>query len=522
MRTPWLLLLLGACSWNRLPQQSNQYLDEPLWDAAAAVPTVDGLYVPLPHAGGLALVPQQGDPSRVDLGEGRLTQLAASPDGERVIAFVERYRCQPDDPHDARGVRLPEDCPDDALLTETQLSVVAGGKVDTDLTVDGSYNTLSFSADGRFGIAYVDFSKDIEIDSVLNLTGIVVLDLEAGETTLVPVGFATDRVLFVQDDGGGASQAVVLSRNAVAVVDLLASPPAVTVTFPLTLDPDSTVDPVGVDLTPDGRYALISARGSSDLYVLDLELKAINLVELSGAPAAMAVSQPMDRTVLVYAGRAVVEVMDHEFFDVEVVDLDEGMDKITLASDFGVLWGTASQHDVYRLDLENNDTVEYRLQNPAVSLHLAPTEEFAVALTRAEGGGGDGVDALYDQNPGMEILDLREGEDETQAFILEGQGLGVAFAADAQNLNALVLQQGVDYLYRLDLYTRQAEEIELSAPPVAIGSMPDGQFFITHDRALGLVSFLDPTNGKITEVAGFATLGLMDPIELLADEGEAE
>lgn len=522
MKTPWLLLSLVACGWNRLPTQSYQYLDDPLWDAARAVPTADGLYVPLPYAGGLALVPQQGDPSRVDLGEGRLTRLTASPDGARVVAFVERYTCTPDDPRDARGVRLPDDCPNDALQTETQLSIVSEGAVDTDLTVDGSYNAIAFSGDGAFGIAYVDFTQDIEIDGVLNLTGVVVLDLDDGEATLVPVGFATDRVLFVQDASGAASQAVALSRNAVAVIDLLASPPAVTVTFPLTLDPDSTVDPVGIDLTPDGRYALISARGSSDLYVLDLEQKAINLVELSGAPAAMAVSQPHDATVLVYAGRPVVERMDHTFFDVEVFDLDEGMDHVTLAQDFAVLWGAGNQHDAYRFDLQTGDLVEYRLQNPAVSLHLAPTEEFAVALTRPEGSGGDGVDALYDQNPGMEIVDLREGEDETQSFLLEGQGLGVAFAADGQNLNALVLQEGVDYLYRLDLYTRQAEELELSAPPVAIGTMPDGAFYITHDRALGLVSFLDPTSGEISEVAGFATLGLMDPIELLEAEEEAE
>jgi hypothetical protein len=140
-----------------------------------------------------------------------------------------------------------------------------------------------------------------------------------------------------------------------------------------------------------------------------------------------------------------------------------------------------------------------------------------VALTRPEGNfGGMDVDSLYDQHPGMEIVDLRS--DESEPFLLEGQGLGVAFASDDALLNALVLQQGVDYLYRLDLYTRQSEELELAAPPVAIGTMPDGRFFITHDRPLGLVSFLDPATGEVVEVGGFAAVGVNDLIELIEEE----
>jgi hypothetical protein len=126
------------------------------------------------------------------------------------------------------------------------------------------------------------------------------------------------------------------------------------------------------------------------------------------------------------------------------------------------------------------------------------------------------VDAIYDNNPGMEVIDLRT--DDTTPFLLEGEGLGVAFVADDTHLQLLVLQRGVDYLYRLELYTRQEAKIELSAPPVAIGSMPDGRFFVTHDAPLGLVSFIDPSSGEVREIGGFATLGLGDDIHLVAEE----
>ena len=127
------------------------------------------------------------------------------------------------------------------------------------------------------------------------------------------------------------------------------------------------------------------------------------------------------------------------------------------------------------------------------------------------------TDDLHPIGTFARVQDIRRVNERTFRIVLEGLGLGVAFSAGDGALSALVLQEGIDYLYRLDLYTGLAEEIEVSAPPVEIGEMPDGQFYVTHDRALGLVSFLDPDSGRIVEVAGFAALGIVDPVELLQE-----
>lgn len=520
LSTYLLALALGGCGWNALPHQAST-TSEALWDADAVVPTVDGLYVRLPRAGALSLLRPGGEARRIDLGEGRVTRIDAAPDLRTVVAFVERYVCTTTDRRERRRIEHPSDCRNDDLEVTTEVDLVADGKVTAKQALSGAYNQLKFSRDGRFAVAYLDLTEELQVDAVLNLTGVVVIDVEAGTSRVVPVGFAADRVLFVEDpETGEAVEAVVVSRNAVAVVDLAAEAPEVVVTFPLTLDPDTVVDPVGIDLTPDGRYALLSARGSSDLYALDLEVQSINIVELAGPPGAMAVSAEGNRTVLVYPGAPLVELLDHQFFDTERLALDEPMDRIEVAGQQAVLWSPSGRHDLYRLDTRSGDLVEYRLQNPATELFLAPTREFALVLTRPEGGGGTGVDGLYDLHPGMEVVDLRT--DRSEPFVLEGQGLGVAFARDdaGTTLNALVLQRGVDYLFRLDLYTREVEEIELEAPPIAIGSMPDGTFFITHDRALGLVSFLDPSSGKITTASGFAAAGALDLIDLVEPQGE--
>ncbi|MEZ4239781.1 MAG: hypothetical protein R3F59_27210 [Myxococcota bacterium] len=511
------LAALAGCGWDHLPQQASTG-SEPLWDASDVVPTVDGLYVRLPRAGALALVKESGASRRIPLGEGRVTRIDAAPNGHTVVAFVERYRCLSDD---AR-VELPSDCAKRDLDVTTEITLVDRGEVTMAQPLSGAYNELTFSDDGRIAVGYLDLSQPLEVDSVLNLTGVVVIDLERGTSQLVPVGFAADHVLFVQDEETGATvEAVVVSRNAVAVLDVQDEVPREVVTFPLSLDPDTVVDPVGIDLTPDAHYALLSARGTSDLYALDLELHAINIVDLAGQPGAMAVDGPANRTAFVYPNLPLVQLLDHRFFDTQTIALDEPMDRIALGDQQAVLWSASGAHDLYRIDTRSTDLVEYRLQNPATDLFLAPTKEFALVLTRPEGGSGSGVDGLYDVHPGMEVVDLRS--ERSEPFLLEGQGLGVAFAQDpaGTTLNALVLQQDVDYLFRLDLYTRQTEEIPLDAPAVRIGSMPDGTFFITHDRALGLVSFLDPDTGEVTTAAGFAAAGSLDLIELAAS-GEEE
>lgn len=519
MPTLPLLALLSACAgWNRLPDRHDVSLDVPLWDPASAIPTEDGLVLRLPSSGGIALVKASGQARKIDVGEGRVRTLTAAPDGRTVVAFIDRFRCAPDDPDDRGEATRVEDCDPSETAVTSEMAILRGGTLQgKPIALDGVYNALAYADDGRFAVVYLDLSReDLDISGVVSLTSVIVLDLETGDSHPVSVGFAAEQVLFVEGAAGDAEKAVILSRNAVAVVDLLASPPRREVTFPLTLDPDMTVEPVGVALTPDGQNALVSVSGSADLYALDLVNQSINIVELSALPSAMQVDASTDRTVFVYNGTPRVDLLEHQFFDVTSIDLDEGMNEIAMATGVAVLWSSAQRHDLYRLDLGAEELVEYRLENPAVSVHVAPTEEFAIALTRAEDGFNDGVEGLYDRSPGMEIIDL--SDDDTTPFVLDGQGLGVAWSEAEGRLDAIVLQDRVDYLYMLDLYTGRSQKVELSAAPVAIGTLPDGTFYVTHADALGLVSFLDPETLKVTEAGGFATLGIVDPIELIDTE----
>ena len=98
-------------------------------------------------AGALVLLQPEGEPRRVEIGEGRITRFDAAPDGRTVVTFIERYQCHPEDPREAKQVEVPEDCPND-LEVSTELALVTGGEVTSTQPVSGAYIQVSFTDDG--------------------------------------------------------------------------------------------------------------------------------------------------------------------------------------------------------------------------------------------------------------------------------------------------------------------------------------------------------------------------------------
>lgn len=494
-----------ACGWNHLPDGQDVRLDE-LWSPEEAVSATDGVYVRLLRSGGLARVGGGAQAvTAVDVGEGVVTRLDPTPDGDGVVALIERYGCATDE--DLPRDPVVEDCPRSDLLRTTELTVVRNGKAGRGTALDGTYNAVRVADDGAWAVAWLDLATLEDVDDVVNLTGVAVLDVRTGDSVLVPVGFAPERVLFGTDEAGVTDRAVVLSRNQVALLALDDGAPRRTVTYPLALDDDEEIDPREVVLTPDGSKALVTAAGRSDLYVLDLASPSINIVELAGTPADLQVVPELDATAIVFEDVPVLQLVDHASFEATTVPLDEPMDRIVLDDGRLLLHGLGGQHDVYRYDLGTRALTEYTLQNPATGLSVSPDHGAAVVLTRAEGFGGDGVDGFYDRYPGMEILDLA-GDDATP-FLLEGDGLGVAFDDEGQ---VLLLQSGEDYLYRYDLLARTESTVRLSTPPRAIGALPDGTLWVAQDARYGLLTFL---TARPREVGGFALLGVADDVHLV-------
>lgn len=492
LRTLAGLAFLAACTpFNQHPGKGWTTDYGELWSPTQMVTTGDALYIPMPYTNRLLKLGQGSDAwEEVPLLRSTLDRVVASPDGETVLVQMS-------------GLDCPEDvttCADDEV--STWLGIVGDSAVRAWLPYSPAYDDLTFSADGRFAVATVDPDYTTVNTGLLNLTAVKVIDLVEATSWDVGVGFSTEEILFTTDDAGAVDGAVVLSRNEVAVVDLTVPSALPSVVFPLTLDADSALLPVGVELTPDGTTALITVQNSADLYALDLVNPSVNIISLVGAPSDMAVSTGNDQTVLVYGSRSKVEVLDHGSFDLETRDLEEPMTDIHLGDDFAFLYSRAGRLDTYRLDLVSGDLDEIRLAFPPARTFVAPDNTFALMLNN---------DTFA---PRMELVDLRVDagaliSDDPVPFGLEGRGLDVAFTTNETGSTALLLQQGVDALVAVSFPELALVEVPLPAPARRIGAFSDGGFWIAHDDAAGLISFYRPGEDLVS-VGGFALHGFLN------------
>jgi hypothetical protein len=503
------LLLLAACEpWN-LPSPAYHSVDLPAWDPDV-VSAADGVYVRLPQAGDLVRIAPDGAVTPVDLLGASPDRMTLAPDDATILAYTSWPTCRDDDPK----IVYVDECDYEDLEYRSELVLIRDAKVEHALDVPSQYNAFAFNDAGSLAVAYLDFSAGAEIDvsGVLNLTEAVFVDLASGETHAVPVGFAPENVLFSAD----GANALVLSRSKVAVVSLTGDDAwSRTVTFPLTLDVDQEVDPDNAVLIQDDDgdtdYALVSVSGQSELYVLDLTNESIDIVELDGVPSDLYVDPVTNHTLVVYAGRNQLDILEHELFEVSSVDLDEPATEIAGSDGRVVLYNTyGSYHDVYVYDTAAETLLEMRSENPIREMLLTEDKSFGVATTDPEGGSGNDASGFYDRYYGLGVFDLGEDPADPVALLLEGQPVGLALTQDEGTNFALVLMNGVDGLQKVDLAGGAATELLLEEPPLGISAMPDGRFVVTHDTELGLITFVDASSEELVTAAGFASRGLLE------------
>lgn len=504
MRTPLLSglgLLLASCSpFDNLPDNGSHWIDAPLWDAEVTAAT-DGVYVRLPYAGQLVRVRNDGRFDTVDLKGAEPTRLVPTPSGEKVLVFARWQSCE--DPE----VAFASDCDEDELDWTSELAVVADGIREAVTAVPAHLNQLDFAPGGDVAVAYLDYSlgQDIEIENgVIDLTEVVFIDLVTGETEAVSIGFSPSNILF-SDDG---TTAVVMSRSKVVVVDLADF--TVAVEYPLTLDADDEIDPSDAVLTPTGSHVLVAIDGRDELYKLDLDNYSIDILSMDDSPSDLAVSSEADRTVVTYRSLTQVDLIEHDYYSTESIDLDDPMNEILVTGNQAVLYNSATNYlDVYRIDLDTTELIEYRVANPLNSLELTDDGLYAVGIMRPESSYEGGLDGYQDDRYGLAVIGL-EG-DEAVSLVLESRPVGVALTQPEEGgaNYALVLPEGGEELLQIDLVDPSVPTIiELPSSPVGIGALPGGNFYITHEAALGQITFVDPLTGEPTTVSGFADVDL--------------
>lgn len=494
-----LLALVGCNPW---PTNDSVYIDE-LW-STDIVTLDDGVYARLPQAGALVRIGTDQTWKLVDLDGATPLSMRADAGKTRLLVQSQWPVCEDQDPK----IKRIEDCPDAALEYKTELAIIDNGKRKAVASIPSHMNAMTFTNDGETALVYMDEAGNSTVSGpIVDLSEVVLLDLESGDTTSISVGFMPKNILFT-DDG---NRAVVMSRSKVVVLDLETQ--AITVEYPLTLDADIEIDPAAAVLTPDGRYVLIAIEGTNDLYKLDLEVISIDMEALDSSPSDMSADAEHDQTVLVYRDRAQVDLItEHDFIERTTLELDDPATDIAMGSGTAVLYNSrnAGVRDIVLLDLSNHETTEYVASNPVDSLQLSPEGDYAVAVLKPTYDEyGSDLDSYQKSRWGLAIADLLSND--IVSLVLESQPVGMEMVQTNEGAFALLLLSGFDSLIQVDLSAPgNYSMIELPSDPAGIDASPNGGFTIAHDSALGQISFLDPTTGEINTTGGFATAGWMD------------
>ena len=168
MRTPSLILLLtlGACGFENLPDQSDHNVDLPLWDPDV-IALNDAVYVLLPQSGELARVHPTEGWSVVDLNGLTPSRLVAAPDREGVIVFGSYPRCTETDPK----IQTVEDCEDldGEIELVHEVALVRGGAVISSAEIAAHFNAVSFTNDGAQAALHLNYDSGADIEVTLSL-----------------------------------------------------------------------------------------------------------------------------------------------------------------------------------------------------------------------------------------------------------------------------------------------------------------------------------------------------------------
>ena len=497
MRILFPLFVIGCNPW---PNMTDTYLNS-MWNSSI-VTLDDGVYVRLEEAKQLVRVGTDDTWHVVDLDGAAPTRMQADAAKDRLLVHVEWPVCE----DQSKKITLVEDCPEAALSWETEMAIVNNGRRTAVAKVPGHLNAMTLTPDGNTAVAYLDDDQQINnaTGPLVDLSEILLIDLEDGQTSSISVGFMPRKVLFTRD----GTRAVVMSRSTVVVVDI--DERVVDIEYPLTLDADIEIDPAAAVLSPDDRYVMIAIDGTQDLYKLDLEVVSIDMEGLEGIPSDMATDHNFEQTVVVYGDRPQVDLItEHDFIDRTSLEIDDPATDIAMTDTQAVLFNTSVRdvRDIVRVDLENQETVEYVASNPVHSLQVTPDGDYAVAILRPENTydyGSGGLDQYQDNRWGLAVADLLS--DNIVSLVLESQPVGLEVIQKEDGAFALLLLEGLDSLIQVNLAEPgNYAQLDLPAPAAGIDASPTGGFTIAHVSALGQISFLDPATGDIRTTSGFAT-----------------
>jgi hypothetical protein len=387
----------------------------------------------------------------------------------------------------------------------TLLRAEGAGITTRTMKVAKQANSLAFSSDGRFAIAWADARKRPTAARTEGFQDLTVLDLVAGTSSILAVGYRPVAVGFAS----GQPRAYAVTQDGVAIVELDGEP-RVSKNVAISDTPNEDPGSRDVAVTPNGAVALIRRDDSASITAVALDTGIRTTITLGGPVTDLDLSEKGDRAVAVVRSTSQVSVLPipavlgapATFTTVTLTGETVGSIALSPGGAKGLLYTNASEVErVSILDLAS-DPPPYRtvrLYSPVLAVFSSPDAAHAVVLhdKTAAAGNVTGTPGAFSILPVANALPPK---------IVATQAPPTAVAVT--NDRAIIAERddrtNVFGAYLARMPQLMVERYALASPPIAVGVVAGAKrAFIAQQHPDGRLTFIDLETGVARTLTGF-------------------
>lgn len=362
-------------------------------------------------------------------------------------------------------------------------------------------NSMVFSRDGRFAIAWSDARKAPKAPRTEGFQDLTVIDLVRNTATVLAVGYRPVTVGFAE----GALRAHAVTQDGVAIVDL-AEAPRVIKNVAISNAPTEDPGTRDVFVTKDGQRAFVRRDGSNAITIVGLEADTRVDVTLSGEVTDLDLADTGDRAVAVVrqtAEVAVLPIADPASLK-SITVTGETIGSVTIAPGGAKALLFTNSTSVERftiLDIGVDSAFRtVRLYSPVLGVFSSPDARHAIVLhdeTKAPLGAEARAPGAFSVVPVGLALPAKivtthappsaVAMTNDRGIVAERDDAGKVFGA---------------YLVRMP--ELMVERYPLASPPIAVGVVEGAKrAFVSQQHPEGRLTFIDLESGIARTLTGF-------------------
>lgn len=361
-------------------------------------------------------------------------------------------------------------------------------------------NALAFSADGKWAIAWTDAQKIANAPKQQGFQDLTVMDLEAGTSTILAVGYRPVSVGFA----AGQPRAYAVTQDGIAIVDLIGGPH---VTKNVAISDTPTEDPGtrDVSVTKDGAYALVRRDGEATITAVSLANDTRTTITLPSPVTDLDLADTGDKAVAVLRATSQAVILPipgivadpATFTTVTVTGETIGSVVLPPGGARALLYTNAVPAErITLLDLGSSAFRTVRLYSPVLGVFSAPDALHAVVLhDRTEGP--DGTPGAFSLVPTGATLPAK-------IVATKAPPTAVAVVNDRAVVAERQDATGTFGAYVARMPQLMEQRYDLASPPIAVGIVEGARrAYVAQAHPEGRLTFIDLDTGVARTLTGF-------------------